>query len=406
MRILHVIASLAPRYGGPSVACPALCRELARRGHEVSIYTTNVDGGGRLQVPLDQPVIEQGVEIRYFPGWTFPPEYKPSLALWRGLQEKIPTADVVHIYSLYIFPSTAAAHLCRKLKVPYLLHPHGTLDPYLLRRHAARKQVYSWLFEQRNFQRAAAVLFNSREEMRLAAEWLDQDLPPNNGEPGPIRAVVPVGVDEDWLRQTTPAARVQFRGKFAELIGRRILLFFGRLSFKKGMEVLAQAFIQVSREHKNLQLVVAGPDAEGYGGKMREWLKAGGVVERATFTGILAGEERIAAMQEAEVFVLPSYSENFGQAVAEAMACGVPVVISNRVNLWPDVEAAGAGLIVDSNSEHTARALLTLLEDPALGRQMGECGRRLVAQRYSWEAVGDQMVELYQEIVRRHEEKT
>ncbi len=111
-------------------------------------------------------------------------------------------------------------------------------------------------------------------------------------------------------------------------------------------------------------------------------------------------------MQEAEVFVLPSYSENFGQAVAEAMACGVPVVISNRVNLWPDVEAAGAGLVVDSDSEHTARALLTLLEDPALGRQMGECGRRLVAQRYSWEAVGDQMVELYQEIVRRHEEKT
>jgi glycosyltransferase involved in cell wall biosynthesis len=405
MRILHVIASLAPRYGGPSVACPALCRELARRGHAVSIYTTDVDGRGRLQVPLGKPVIEQGVEIRHFPGWTFPPEYKPSLALWHGLREKIPAVDVVHIYSLYIFASTAAAHLCRKLKVPYLLHPHGTLDPYLLRRHAARKQIYSWLLERRNFQRAAAVLFNSNEEMRLAGEWLDQNVPPNNGEPGPIRAMVPVGVDEDWLRQATPAARERFRRKFPELIGRRIVLFFGRLSFKKGMEVLAQAFIEVAREHKDLQLVVAGPDTEGYGGKMREWLKAGGVMEGTTFTGILTGEERIAAMQEAEAFVLPSYSENFGQAVAEAMACGVPVVISNRVNLWPEVEAAGAGLVVDSDAQQTARALLTLLHNPALGRQMAECGRRLVAQRYSWKAVGDQMIELYQEIVRRHREK-
>lgn len=401
MRILQVIASLAPRYGGPSVAGPAICRELARRGHEVALYTTNVEGHRWMSVPLDRPVCEPGVETRYFSGWIHPGEYKFSPQLWQGLCEKIPRVDLVHIFSMYIFSSTASAHLCRKRGVPYLLHPHGTLDPFLLRRHRARKQLYTWLFEQRNFQRAAAILFNSSEEMRLAAEWLGRNVPPNDGEPAPIRAMIPVGVDEDWLREATPTARECFRRRFPELTGQRLLLFFGRLSFKKGMEVLAQAFIEIAHEYKDVRLVVAGPDTEGYGEKMREWLKAGGVLGRATFTGALAGEERVAAMQEAEVFVLPSYSENFGQAVAEAMACKVPVVISNRVNLSPKVDAAGAGLVVDPDALQTAKALRILLENPSLGRQMGERGRRLVEEKLTWKVVGDQLVQLYEEIIAR-----
>lgn len=401
MKILHVIASLAPRYGGPSVACPALCRELARRGHQVSIFTTNVDGNGLLDVPLDCPVIDQGVEIRFFPGYTHPLEYKPSPALWRALREKIPSVDLVHIYSMYIFSATATAHLCRKLRVPYLLHPHGCLDPYLLRRHVVRKWFYSLLFERRNFNHAAAILFNSPEEMRLAAPWLDRVLLSNSGHRAPRRDVVYVGVEQAYLTRQPSHARERFRRKFPELAGRRIVLFFGRLSFKKGMDILAQAFIQVAQKLQNVHLVLAGPDTEGYGARVRDWLKAAGVLEMATFTGPLAGDDRFIALQEAEVFVLPSYSENFGQSVAEAMASGVPVVISNRVNIWPAVEEVGAGLVVPCDPRQTAQALLALLENPDLGKRMGSRGRQLVEERLNSDLVTEQMLRLYAGIANR-----
>ncbi len=400
MRILHVIASVAPRYGGPSATCPALCRELARRGHEVFIYTTNVDGNGRIDVPLDQPVICDGVEIRYFHGWTFPPEYKLSFALANALRKKIPAVDVAHIWSLYIFSASAAAHFCRKFHVPYVLHPHGSLDPYLLRRHALRKQVYSWLFERRKFQGAAAILFNSAEEMRLASDWLD-GVVPQRSQPGvPFREVIPVGVEEECFNPPRPEAQAHFRQRFPELAGKRILLFFGRLSFKKGMDILTQAFVSVAREQKEVHLVLAGPDTEGYGEKVREWLKASGMRERATFTGALSGEDRFLALREAEVFVLPSYSENFGQAVAEAMACGVPVVVSDRVNISRAVQAAEAGLVVPCDAQQTAAALLLLLRNRALGRQMGARGRQWARENLAEKAVGERMIRLYEKIVR------
>ncbi len=400
MRILQVIASLAPRYGGPSVACPALCRELARRGHEVSVYSTDVDGDRRLDVPLDRPMQQHGVEYRYFRGWTRPGEYKFSPPLWRALREKIPTVDLVHIYSMYIFSATAAAHFCRKYRVPYLLHPHGTLDPYLLRRHAARKRVYTRLFERRKFRHAAAILFNSAEEMRLAKDWFDREFHLSRERRLPTRAVVPVGVEQEWLAPAAPEARERFYKRFPELAGRRMLLFYGRLSFKKGMDILAEAFIEVAHQQHDVHLVLAGPDTEGYGEKVRGWLRAGGVLDRAIFTGNLAGAERIAVMQDSKLLAFPSYSENFGQAVVEAMASGVPVVVSDRVNIWPEVQQAGAGLIVACDPHETAKALLVLLRNPALGEQMGARGRQWVEEHLTWRVVGDQMVRLYEQLVR------
>jgi len=399
MRILQVIASLATRYGGPSVACPAMCRELAHRGHEVSIYTTNVDGNQLMDVPLGQPVSRGGVEVCYFPGWTVPREYKLSPPLWRVLKERIPQFDIVHIYSMYIFSATAAAHLCRKHGVPYLLHPHGCLDPYLLGRHSFRKRLYTALFERRNFQHAAAILFNSDEEMRLATNWLERHLSSNSLRRLPLRRVVPVGVEQEWLSAVSPEARERFRRRYPQLTGRRIVLFFGRLNFKKGMDILARAFVEVAREHRDVHLVLAGPDNEGYGAKVREWLKSGGVLENATFTGPLSGEERFAVLQEAELLVLPSYTENFGQAVAEAMACAVPVVISDRVNIWPEVKGAGAGLVVGCDARQTAEALLALLRNRELGKQMGARGRRWVEENLTWRAIGGQLIRIYEEII-------
>ncbi len=399
MRILHVVESLAPRYGGPSVACPALCRELIRRGHEVAIYTTNVDGDRLLHVPLGQPIFEKGVEIRYFPGWIQPREYKMSLPLWHALRQKIQSFDLVHIYSVYGFPTAAATHFCRIHGRPYLLHPHGSLDPYLRQRHRFRKYLYTKLLLQRSFRDASAILFNSGEEMRLAADWPGLNSPAANGRSGPKKFVAYVGVEDEWFEEANPAARERLMRRFPQLNERRLVVFFGRLNFKKGLDILARAFARVGGAREDVHLVLAGPDSEGYGQKVREWLKQGGVLEKTTYTGPLVGGDRFALMHAAEVFVLSSYTENFGAAIAEAMACAVPVVISDRVNIWPEVAQARAGLVVRCDPRETAQALLTLLDDPARGKEMGQRGRRLVAEKMTWRKVGEQMVEVYQEIL-------
>ena len=399
MRILQVVSTLAPRQGGPSIACPELSRELVRQGHQVSIYASDVDGAGHLAVPLDRPVIDNGVTIRYFRGWSEPSKYMFSASMWRALRDTVADFDVVHIYSVFGFSSSAAAYWCRKRGVPHMVHPHGSLDPFIRRRHRPRKWIHAKLLAERDYRKATAVLFNSAEEMRLASDWSGLKTSPHNGA-GPKRFVVPVGLDPRWLQEPDAAAGERFRNKFPELSGRRLVVYFGRINFKKGLDILARAFARVARDRQDIHLVLAGPDTEGYGRKVRGWLAEGGVLEKATFTGLLEGEYRFAVLQRAEVFALPSYTENFGQVVVEAMASRVPVVISDRVNIWPYVKQANAGLVVPCDAEATAEALLSVLTDPVKGKQMGCNGRHWAAEHLLWSAVAGQMADAYKAMLK------
>jgi glycosyltransferase involved in cell wall biosynthesis len=403
MRILQVISSLATRYGGPSFLCAELSRELVRQGHQVSIYTSDVDGSGNLDVPLDRPLVKDGVEIRYFHGWSRLGKYMFSPGLWRALGENVATFDIVHVGSVYSFSTTAASYWCRKRGMPYIVFPHGSLDPYLRRRNRPRKWFYSKLFAERDYREASAVLFNSGEEMHLASEWSGLKMLRDNAGETPKPFVVYGGIGSEWLVERDTAAGERFRRKYSALRGRRLVVYFGRINFKKGLDILARAFAQVARDREDLHLVLAGPDNEGYGGRVRRWLAEGGVLEKTTFTGLLEGEERFAVMQEAEVFALPSYTENFGLVVAEAMASGVPVVISDRVNIWREVARAEAGLVVPCDADATAQALRNILDDPTQARQMGTNGRRWVVENLPWDIVGAQMVRAYEEIVRDHQ---
>ena len=396
MRILQVLATLAPRQGGPSVACPELSRELVQQGHQVSIYASNVDGLGKLHVPLDRPVMDEGVKIHYFEGWSEPSRFMFSANMWRALRDNVAHFDVVHIYSIYGFSSSAAAYWCRQRRVPHMVHPHGSLDPFLRRRHRPRKWIHGKLLAERDYRQATGVLFNSAEEMRLASDWSGLQTP-RNGK-APKRFVVPVGLDPRWLQEPNAAAGERLRRQFPELRGRRLVVYFGRINFKKGLDILARAFAKVARDRQDLRLVLAGPDTEGYGDKVRGWLAEGGVLERATFTGLLEGDLRFAALQQADVFALTSYTENFGQVVAEAMASRVPVLISDQVNIWPEVKQADAGIVVPCDVEATADALRNMLADPVRGREMGANGRRWTAEHLPWSVVAAQMARAYEDI--------
>lgn len=393
MRILHVLSSLAPRYGGPPQVCLELCQELARRGEEVSIYTTNMDGPRELDVPLQRPVWTNGngVEVRYFPVQT-PRSYVMSWPFARALRRAIPEQDIVHIHSLYVFPSTIAAYYCRRAAVPYLVRPHGSLDPYLFRRHRGRKWVYERLFEWRNLNRAAAIHYTTQEEEELV-------------RPLGLRArgvIVPPGVHAE--RYAEGPSRAAFDEAWPETRGRRVVLYLGRLNFKKGLDLLAKAFGQLARQRDDVHLLLAGPDNDGYGAMVWQWLANEGVLARCSFAGMLLGSRKLMALRHADVFVLPSYTENFGIAVVEAMACGLPVVISNRVNIWRDVAAAQAGIVVDCDADELSRALAAVLADPTGGKAMGERARRLVRERFTWGAAADRMLEVYREILAEHKQ--
>ncbi|NVM20704.1 MAG: glycosyltransferase [Desulfobacterales bacterium] len=388
MKILHIIANLASRYGGPPKACFEMTRAMANLGHAVSIYTTNQDGPYELDVPTDCSVFKVGVEVRYF-AIQHPRFWGFSIPLARALRKAIREVDIVHIHSLYLFHGTVTAHYCRKYNVPYLIQPHGALDPFIYKRHRFRKSVMEFLFERRNIKHAAAIHFTTEEEKSLAATYTFQT-------PG---VVVPLGLELSEYEKLPE--RVTFRAQYPETNGKKIILFFGRLNFKKGLDILVHAFAQVALERDDVHLVIAGPDNEGFGDKVRAWLNEEAVLDRATFTGMLTGEDKLAVLRHADIFVLPSYSENFGISVIEAMACGVPVVISDRVNIWHEVEANGAGRVGPCDADRFAEIISDLLDNPESAKQMGVKGKALVKERFQWPSVALAMEAAYRTILLR-----
>ena len=358
---------------------------MARRGHDVSIYTTNFNGPTDADVPLGVETDIDGVSVTYFPVHA-PRFWETSLPLGRALRADSGNFDLVHIHSLYMYHDRAAANAARRHGVPYVVQPHGSMDPYIWKRHRARKAIFEWWFQNRVLEQAAAIHYTTADEWRLAAPV----------SRNPRGFIAPNGVDTDEFAHLPEKG--SFRKKHPEIGDRPIILFLGRLNFKKGLDLLAPAFGEVLAAGHDAHLVIAGPD-DNMAEKMRGWLSDANALERATFTGMIVGEERLGALADATMFVLPSYSENFGIAVTEAMACGLPVVISDAVNIWPDIAAADAGLVSPCDVTATARNMMEILDNPGRAATIAENGMRLVRDKYSWDGVMPPLEEAYEHIL-------
>jgi glycosyltransferase involved in cell wall biosynthesis len=388
MRILHVIPTISARYGGPAKACGEMSMALADRGHEVEIYTTNYDGFGGYVQPSVAPLSDRrsDITVRTFPVDVPPDYFRISRPLARALNEALPAIDVLHVHSLYLFTTLASGFFAHRHKVPLILRPHGTLDPYIYPRHRGRKFVVEWLYQNRMFKRAAAVHYTTEEERTLAAPY-------TFGRPG---FVAPLGLNIDDYRPLPP--RGSFRARHPETRDKAILLFLGRINFKKGLDVLAKAFGEIRKQRDDVHLVIAGPDNDGLKPKVEEWLRAEGVLAETTFTGMLMGEAKLAALQDADLFVLPSFSENFGIAVIEAMACGLPVLISDKVNIHREIDKAGAGRVEPVDPARFAAGVLAMLADKTKLRQQGERGIETVKSLFNWPSIGERLEHVYQAV--------
>lgn len=384
MRILHVIQDLAPGSGGPVEACLGMARAMRRRGHEVIIHTTNWDRGGFHPTSRGEAAGVEGIAIHRHRVQLHGP-WPLSLPLARALGEAVPKADAVHVHALYLFHDLVAWRLCRRHGVPYIVQPHGSLDPYIHRRHRWRKALVERLFQNRMLRDAAAIHYTAEEEMRLAAPYAQ-------GAPG---AVVPLGLEPADYGALPPTGR--FRAAYPTVGGRPIILFLGRLHAKKGFDILVPAFSRLLRAGFDAQLVIAGPDY-GMRKRIEAWVRAQHVADRVTFTGMLRGEEKLAALVDADLFVLPSYSENFGIAVIEALACGLPVLISDRVNIWREIVEDGGGRATPCDAEAFGEALMDTMGDPEALAAMAAAGPATVARRYAWDKVAVRLEALYRRV--------
>jgi len=387
LNILHVVPSYLPavRYGGPIVSVHGLCRALAARGHNVEVFTTNVDGPTVSDVPLGVPVDIDGVKVWYFPVPALVRLYwSPAMA--HALRRRLKCFDVLHTHSVFLWPTWAAARLARRQHIPYVLTPRGMLVADLIRRKSALlKRCWIALIERNNIANAALVHFTSRierdEAIALGLAMRDSQIIPN-------------GLDADGSQQRGQAT---LPGQFSA--GEEpFLLFLGRINWKKGLDRLIAALAFVP----DCRLLIAGNDEEGLRPELERLAVKAGVDARISFVGPVYGDDKTALLGRALLLALPSYSENFGNVVLEAMAAGCPVVVTPEVGAADIVRENSAGAVLNGEPAILGAGMRSLISDPAELKRMGQRGREAVMMRYSWDCVAAEMLEHYQRLASPH----
>jgi glycosyltransferase involved in cell wall biosynthesis len=386
MKILHIIPSYAPayRYGGPIVWISQLVKKLVRLGEDVTVFTTNIDGPSHLDVPRNREIIADGIKVYYFQV-DHPRSYSLSYRLASAIKREIKRFDLVHITSLFNFPSMVGSFYCRRYEIPYIISPRGCLDPISLSKGGLKKRIHTLLFDRRNISAARAIHFTTDME-RKRALYVDARTP---------TFVIPNSIDPDEFLPLPPGS---FRVRHPETRGKGLILFLGRLNWTKGLDILARAFGLIARSRGDLHLVIAGPDEGGYELKLKGWLKSEGVLGKTTFTGMLTGRDKLALLVDSDLVVLPSYIENFGLVALEAMMCGKPVITSEMVGISPEIIKAGAGMVVPCDYRRLAEAIQRLLV-PAERIKLGQAGKLLAKEKFNIGRIASQMQMVYRGIL-------
>ena len=382
MKLLHVIPDLAPAAGGPVTAVRGMAFAQAALGHSVIIATSDYS--------LEKAPYLDNVKVVSF-RCSFSP-WRLSFQLGSALPALVGDSDMVHIHTMWEYPTWAAANSCRKLGKPYILRPCGMLDKWSLAQSALKKKVYLRLLAATFIHHAAAIHYTSEGERTHA-------LSSGNNQKD---FVCPIGLPQSaYINFPQPQA---FFKKFPEMKGKRLVLFLGRLHYKKQPDIVIRSFHELCAVYPDIHLVMAGQGAADYVMALRHLVNKLNMQDKVTFTGMLLGEAKREAYAAAELFVLPSLQENFGIAVAEAMAGDCPVVVSNKVDLSPAIADAKAGLVCSPEVGHIATAMCQILEDADLREQMSKNGRGLIMEKYTWEKIVGDLTEIYEDILSgRHE---
>ena len=364
MRVLHVLPTRAVEYGGPVAVASETVEELCRQGVEATIFPFCDDASS---------------------------EAKKRVAFgrnaWGALQNAVSGVDLVHIHGLWNIPATVAAHTARGVNIPYVIAPHGMLDKWALQQSRLKKKVYSLLCEQKNLKAAAGLHFLNTEELSEAKE---------SGLSAPC-FILPNGIHPEKYAELPH--RNAFETRYPHCREKVLVLFLGRLHPKKGFDVLLPAFAQAAKIVPNLHLIIAGPDEGKYRKIINDMVKQYNLSLYVTFVGMVRGNEKFELFGAADFFVLTSHQEGDSISVKEAMASGLPVVISHACH-FPEVAELKAGFVVQSDTAELQRALEIVGSRQDMRKAMGATAKQMIYDRYGWPGIVKRLRFIYEDITK------
>jgi glycosyltransferase involved in cell wall biosynthesis len=393
MRILNVTQSFAPffEFGGPPEKVRALSEGLAQLGNDVTVLTADWGLERRASELPGEPPAENspfgkkrevsGVKAIYLANWFHYRAASWNPALTRYLRARLQNFDVVHIFGLYDLLGPRTADAAQELKIPYVVEPIGMFVPIV--RNLFLKRLYHRFLGKNMLQNAAAIIATAEQEK---AEMIAGGIP----------------ADKIVLRRNgvAPPASLPERGIFRKSLGipsdAKLILFLGRLSQKKSPDLLLQAFAQLPPSSPAVHLAFVGPDESGMLARLRQMAEQLGVAPRIHFSGPLSGDSKWSAYRDAEIFVLPSQNENFGNTAAESVAAGTPVIVTDQCGIAPLLDGV-AGIVVKHSASSISETMFNLLNYPAVYAQLKN-GCATAVQRLDWGLPTRRMDSLYRKL--------
>ena len=386
MKILIFTPYIGSNYGGLSKAVKEIAEGLGSQAIKVDLITTDANNLEKIPIRVNQWIDEQDYRIRYFTCW-HRQDFIISLSLINWLIQHIADYDIVHTNTVFA-PIILLVHwLCQWQKIPYVMTPHGMLEPWALSYKGWKKQLYYNIFEKPALQKASAIQVIANVEASNIKSLGFQHF-----------VVVPNGVHrQEFQNLTDPKV---FYKQFPVTKNKTLILFLGRIDPKKGLDLLAPAFAKVHAKFPQTHLVIAGPDNIGFMTTVQSYFREAKCLDAVTFTGMLTGELKYAALAAANLYVAPSYSEGFSMSVLEGMASALPCVITTGCN-FPEAAIARAAQVVDINADAIANALIEYLINPQQAKEIGDRAHDFILQNYTWDCAANKLIQVYNAIINR-----
>lgn len=391
MKVLHIIPSVGSVRGGPSQAVLELVKALRNCGVEAEIVTTNDNGHDLIDVPLVQRTEYKQVPIWFFP--RFSPlikslrEFAFSNQLTTWLWQHIAEYDLLHIHAIFSYPSTVAMAIARIKGLCYIVQPHGLLCNWSLQQAVGKKQIYLTLVERANLNHSQALHFTSQQEQQEVSKLALKS----------SSFIIPLGL-------SVPVPILDARYKLRQLLkvpeDEPVILFMSRLHPKKGLDYLIPALGKLANQR--FTFVLAGSGSPDYDIEINDLLVSAGIRDRTFRSGFVANEMKDIFLQGADMFALTSHSESFGVAVLEALAVGLPVLVTPGIALASVVEQYQLGYVVELDMAAITSGLQRLLNNPQQAKKMGDRARQLIFEQYTWDCIAANMIEVYTAIINKN----
>lgn len=383
MKILFIVGFYF-EIGGPFFALKTLLSKISDKGINVSVISPIPQKYNNEKLNFIRELSFKVVYVQETLSRKIMPSFSKNFI--RIIKKEAVDCDLIHLNGVFDYYSIVTSFLSK----PYVLSLRGSLmkEAYKLTKFKAfKKDIFKKLFGDRIINKAGLIHVMCKEELHHFLYFY-----PNSKKK--VR-VIPNSLELSQFQKLP--AKGKFIEKYPILKDKKYILFLSRINAKKGLDLLIKAFSMILKE-KDLYLVIAGEDdADGYKTKVKEWIKGYGLGDRVIFSGMLRGVNKLSAFVDAEIFILSSYSENFGMAVIEAMACGTPIVISDKVGISREIEENNAGIVVKTNPESIYAGIKNLLDNYDLKKQIAENGKKMVKKYYDVNKVADKMIKMYEE---------